>query len=92
MASSVVNMPSSVVPVPRRSNVSRYGRKRLASSIAKAVAAAWYFEEDMVPGYAVYAPLAYFMGGNFDTDDFDSSNDDHVWSFQGKKSQLHCSR
>ncbi len=92
MASSIVSMPSSYVPKPWYHTVSRYGRKRRASSMAKIVAAAWYFEDDMVPGYSVYIPLAIFMEKNFDLGDFDDSLDDHVWSFQGKRSQLHCSR
>jgi hypothetical protein len=93
MASSIVSMPSSYVPKPWYHPVSRYGRNRRPSPMAKIVAAAWYFEEDMVPGYAVYHPLAHFMNANFDAaDGFDASDDDHVWSFQGKRSQLHCSR
>ena len=69
-------------------NVSRYGRVRKPSDIAKAVAVAFYYEEMMVPNWQVYVPLANFMWNNFDMRS-DAIEDDYsghwhtMWTFQG---------
>lgn len=74
------------------SSVSKYGRVRKPSDIAKACAVAYRFEEGFVDNWSDYWPLAHFMFKNFEMRDgdkcyaFTSDYPGHWhthWTFQG---------
>jgi len=77
-------MPSSALIV-RAGNVSRYGRKRTASSTAKMIARAWYEEEGFASGWHAYMPLAEFMWNNYYVGEV--RDDPNCWCLTGNKVQ-----
>jgi hypothetical protein len=76
--------------------VSRYGRVRKPSDIAKAYICAYYNEESYVNGYMAYAPVDSFIHKNFQVSNGDKHyafDDDYPgawhtqWSLTGQEVQ-----